>query len=537
MRRRNAAVTVVLAATAIGGTAVAVLPAGASVAPAHAMAAAVSASPAVTIRAIDREGKQVAVTASLQGLGGQYGPQLTSAHATPVPKGKYVVAASVLEPGGKGVTFADREITVSGPETIVFDARKGKPLRFTVDDPTVTLSQVDVEVFSPATGADLSSRASGGPVYAIPAALPAGWYFYVVASLARPNVAISPVQYGLTRMFKGTIPASLTFASRRSALADEHVAVRQIAAGDREYLGFTPAAPNNSFLPFPDPGTTVSQYGTAPFSYDVYLTPGWRWQPCVQYAYNLYSSCESVAAAALPVLAAGHRYPQTFGAAVFGPTGIAASVTGSTLQTGGESGAPWFAPFADPGYATGSDTLPFATSRAWLYQGSTLLGQQTQGPPSPAGVQAFGISSATHMYRLHFSATPAVGRLFKSVTLDYTFPAHAVSSGGYTIDVFWPRIVPGGLDGLNQAPAGAGRTPVGIWFESGIGRTIAPHAVKVWASANGGKSWTALRVTRSGARWSVAVADRTGFMSLRVQATDAAGVTTSVTVINAYAVR
>jgi hypothetical protein len=526
----KAALAAVLVAGSLAVTGLsAMLPAGAAT-------GASGRTAAVTIRAIDREGKQVAVTAQSQGVGGQYGPSLTSAHPTQVPAGRWVVAASVVEPGGKGVTFADRAITVSGPMTVTFDARQGKPLRLSVDDPTVTQSAVDVEVFSPATGADLASRAGGEATYAIPGPLPAGWYFYVVTALARPNVAVSPVQYGLTRMFKGSIPASLTFASRKAGLADEHVTVRQVAAGDLAYLGFLPAAPNRSFLPFPDPGSTVSQYGSAPFSYDVYLTPGWRWQPCVQYQYNLYSSCNPVSAAALPLLAAGHHYGQTFGGAVFGPGGLTAAVGGTQLYVALD---PSFSPITDPGFTTGSDVLPIASSAASLFEGSTLIGHNSaSGPPYQSTGLVVSIPAGTHWYRLHLTASPLSSRLSKSVTLDYTFPAHAVSSGSYNVDSFWPRIVPGGLNGLNAALRGTDTTS-GIWFTNANGRAITAHGVKVWASVNGGKTWTALRVGHSAVKWAVTFGNPAspGFVSLRVQGTDATGSTAIVTVINAYSVR
>ena len=67
---------------------------------------------------------------------------------------------------------------------------------------------------------------------------------------------------------------------------------------------------------------------------------------------------------------------------------------------------------------------------------------------------------------------------------------------------------------------------------------VAAHNVKVWASSNGGKTWTALHPAASGAAWDVVVANpaAAGYVALRAQGTNAAGFTASVTVINAYAV-
>lgn len=87
MRRRVAAVTAVLLGSAVAGVGATALPAGAAVSARQAGSAASAASePSVTIRAIDREGKAVAATASLQLANSSANPvTLTSAHATSVP--------------------------------------------------------------------------------------------------------------------------------------------------------------------------------------------------------------------------------------------------------------------------------------------------------------------------------------------------------------------------------------------------------------------------------------------------------------------
>jgi hypothetical protein len=101
---------------------------------------------------------------------------------------------------------------------------------------------------------------------------------------------------------------------------------------------------------------------------------------------------------------------------------------------------------------------------------------------------------------------------------------------------FWPRLVPVGLNWDNAEPRSTNST-VKISFAALKG-TIAAHNVKAWASTNGGKTWTALHPAADGTGWDVVVSNpaTAGYVSLRVQGTDAAGATASVTVVNAYAV-
>ncbi|HEY6789428.1 MAG TPA: hypothetical protein VI365_19180 [Trebonia sp.] len=79
-----------------------------------------------------------------------------------------------------------------------------------------------------------------------------------------------------------------------------------------------------------------------------------------------------------------------------------------------------------------------------------------------------------------------------------------------------------------------------ITFDTRVG-AIAVHGVKVWASTDGGKTWTARTaqaVGNSGSTWTVTIVNpgKAGYVSLRVQGTGASGATALVTVINAYRV-
>jgi hypothetical protein len=191
------------------------------------------------------------------------------------------------------------------------------------------------------------------------------------------------------------------------------------------------------------------------------------------------------------------------------------------------------------GIATGCDRLGLYPTdpRGWLYQGSKLIALASgYGASFTAKIPA-----ATQPYTLKFETTrvtednvPVTG-IAKSLTATYTFTA-AAGDTSLAADTFWPRMIAQGVSERNAA-AGRSRTILPITFNTVYG-AIAAHDVAVWASANGGKTWTPLRVSHSGSTWTVAgINPKTeGYVSLKVSGKDAAGFTATVTAINAYAV-
>ena len=144
------------------------------------------------------------------------------------------------------------------------------------------------------------------------------------------------------------------------------------------------------------------------------------------------------------------------------------------------------------------------------------------------------ISATPEWYTFRVQANrPAGNHLSQAMTASLTFKTQANDTSFAT---FWPQMIPDGLSSLNSAPRGT-KTVVPITFDTQAG-PIAVHGVKVWASANGGKTWTAHAVSNSGSTWTVTIANpgQAGYVSLRVQGTSASGATALVTVINAYRV-
>jgi len=514
---RIAATMLALAGSALSGVVAASAPAGAAT------------NPAITIRAIDREGKQVPVTATLHSLPGAPAPvddTLTSAHSTHVPRESYNIAAWVQEPDGAAQTLVDRGLTVTGSVTVTFDARKGHRIRFTVNDPTVAQDSVFAMPFAANGGVpafDETNSTGGQAQYAVPGAMAPGYSLSLEADLVRPGASQSPQEYVLVRVLKGRIPSNLNFAVSKAGLASDHVTVKAVDSATGGGVTFQPLLPGSILLAMP-----YGQWNVPPFAIDFHFTPGYSWQATTSFGDNV----------SIPPMLGGHHYAQTFGNAAFGPTAqIGPSLSGNVLE------APGFINdyvFTDPvwgvqvPFGTGSFGLDLGSVQSWLYEGSRLLSHRVG-----SNAAAATISATPHWYTMRIQANRVPGAtLSRTLSLAYTFRTEANDSfiGDYT---FWPRIIPRGLS-LRNAAAHGTKTTVPIWFTLGDYKNsnISVHGVKVWASADGGKTWYALRVGHSGFQWTVSVRNpgKPGFVSLRVQGTDSSGFTVSETVINAYRV-
>jgi hypothetical protein len=508
MRFRGAALAAILAGAVFTGVTMASAPAGAAT------------NPSITIRAIDREGKVVAVTASLQspvisptGID----ETLTSAHSARVPRGTYNIAAWVQEPNGSAQTLADRKLVVTGNTTVTFDARKGHRILFKVNgDSTVAQDFVLAEPYSPRgwDAFDGYGSASAPAVYAVPGTMAPGYILSLEADLIRPNEFLSPVEYVLVRQLKGNIPANLTFTVKKASLASDHVTVKAIDPGTTGGVAFQPVI-NGNVADLP--ALPVGQWADPPFSIQFHFTPGYAWESQTMSGTDNLND--------LPVFGV-HSYSQTFDNATFGPSYQFGPLVGANQLS---TPLPWGDYlFTDPTQQQGTSFgMAVKSGQTWLYEGTKLLAHKVNG-----GVSA-KISGTTHWYTLRVQANRGSGAvLWKSETLSFNFEARA---DGNNPETFWPRIIPSGLS-LRNAAAHGTKTSVRIYFSDGS--NITAHNVRVWASTNGGKTWQAVKVTKSGPHWTAVVTNpaKAGYVSLRVAGTNSAGDTASVTTTSAYAV-
>jgi hypothetical protein len=431
-------------------------------------------------------------------------------------------------------TLVDRAVTITSSTTLTFDARPGKLLRFTVNDSSVAPDGVMAEPFSPTAGEAWWNNSYGpvdATVYLVPGALPAGWDLLLQTNLVRheSNNAASPVEYELVKVLSGSIPSNLAFASTRAGMAQDHVTIRDFGQGT-DGLSFGPDQfdlGGYGRLPYASLG---QDNVLTPASVDVFFSPGYEWES-VNYAANndVYGTG--------PLLA-GHTYTQTFNAATFSPSPLLGpSLYGSTLGLSEVLGNCLLVDAAHQGGQTESIGLYPSDPQGWLYEGSKLIAHASGYAANfsatiPATTQAYTLTMETT--RVSGNNVPLDG-MAKSLTATYKFKA-AAGDTSLNADNFWPRMVPQGVTEKNAA-AGGSKTSIPITFDT-VGGAIVAHAVHVWASANGGKTWSPLPLVHSGNTWTMIVNNprAAGYVSLRVQGEDSLGFTSTVTAINAYAV-
>jgi hypothetical protein len=326
---------------------------------------------------------------------------------------------------------------------------------------------------------------------------------------------MSPVEYVLVRQLKGRIPANLTFHVSTAGLATDQVTVKAIDPGVTDGIAFQPIVNQN---PGDLPAVPAGQSGVPPFSIQFHFTPGYAWSA------QTFSGTNNLDA--LPIFGV-HHYTQTFENAAYGPSPqFGPSVALGQLQVPAPSGGRLFDdPTQDLNTSFG---MTVGSGETWLYEGKKLIAHSTGATLSAT------ISATPHWYTMRVRADrDPRATLWQSEALSFNFQARA---NGNSPQTFWPRVIPSGLSLRNAARHGT-KTAVRVFF-SDLGVNLAAHNVRVWASANGGKTWTAVRVSQSGQHWTAVVTNpgTPGFMSLRVTGADAAGETATVTTINAYAV-
>jgi hypothetical protein len=404
---------------------------------------------------------------------------------------------------------------------VVLDARPGRRVRFSVDDPTVSQDGLDVEAYSPSTGQSTLSDSVSVPVaYLVPGALPAGWNLFLEADLIRPRSSLrypSP-EYGLIKTYSGAIPANLTFSTRKASLARYHVTLKAIDPGQQDGVWLRALRTPDGFI-IDSPGFV--QRAVAPFSTDLYLAPGYQWQAGTLAAHTEIFATQT--------FLGGQEYSQTFNRAAFGPSPWAGpGVAGNVIYTNPSLGQGLL---SDPVYPSlDSIGINAAAVQGWLYQGGKLLSHST-GYDNRVTAR---ISATPEWYTFRVQASrPAGNHLAQAMTASLTFRTEANDTSFAT---FWPQMIPRGLSFLNAARRGT-KTVVPITFDTRAG-AIAAHGVKVWASANGGKTWAAHPAGHSGSTWTVTIVNpgNAGYVSLRVQGTSSSGATALVTLINAYRV-
>ncbi|BCJ50023.1 serine protease [Actinoplanes sp. NBRC 14428] len=275
-------------------------------------------------------------------------------------------------------------------------------------------------------------------------------------------------------------------------------------------------------------GWTASLPFTLPFERTEYLNAdgGVRWRPTfdVEAELDPEAGPERLTQTGGPAvrLEPGSVSRQDWNRAVFAPTDSEEPVTreGDRITAGmplfGEGTGRW-------GMRSRTDT-----ARTALYAGDALIGE------TQTGSGTFEVPAERKQYRLEMSATRSAPlRLSTRVDAAWTFS----SANGETRLPLSTVLMSPELDSANAAAAGPFTVPLTVVRPVG---STAPGNRTLTAefSADDGATWRPAAVSGTGDRRSLRVTNpSSGFVSLRLRATDTAGNTVTVTVIRAYAIR
>ncbi|MEU7904875.1 S8 family serine peptidase [Actinoplanes sp. NPDC049118] len=493
----------------------------------------------ITLAHAGRDGRTAEHVTSLNRLDTLAFYDVFSSEATDrvrVPKGEYGLFTWIY--GEQDVTMlVQSKLVVDGPATVRLDARRGKPVKITVPrrDATPALVAINADWVNDDFGVGVSALSERGDDIFVgqvgPRARQAGFYGSVNASFAKldetgDTFQDTPFTYSLAYLRKGAFYTGFTKRVRAGELAT----VRSGFAAEAE--GVTPVKFN-----WPDLGPRIGGWAVGiPFRLPSERTEwlntegGLAWSG--EFDQELRSDPESypdlisIAFAPSKRYQAGRTYRASWNRAVFAPSAAGDVDFAARIENQIVAGVPLFG----DGSGHWGDART-ETARTALYAGGRLIGEE------PSGYAEFEVPPGNARYRLEQSATRgAPFRLSTSVSAAWTFRSAAAGADPVRLPLSTVRFSPR-VDGRNVAPAGPAFIPVTV--ERTAGSAARPNrTLTVEFSTDDGHTWRPAKVRGTGDRRTVQVTNPagTGFVSLRADATDAAGNTAAVTVLRAYAV-
>ncbi len=443
-----------------------------------------------------------------------------------LPTGQWNLYAELIEQSTFGLTAAHVPVKVDdAAQEVVLDARQGKQVRFSLDEPTAIPERK--MGFTLANGSwSFGWLAEGDPnrnFYMLPVRQP-GLTYMTRSIWYKKDAVPSPYRYDLVDYRTGGIPDDPSYTARTSDLVKVTATYRAAgtAAGGVAALG--PRFPGLESMPlastpaFDLPGT-MTHFRTPGFTWDTQFRSG---------AYSVISTDRYEAAKA---------YREVWNAAVAGP----AFATSGGARTGNELGFSTGRFFSD-GVAgrTGTDASVTGTvtlgksgeviAKADLADCETWQLRTCLTAELPAGVATYTLTAAARRQGPHTALSTAVDAIwtFRSASTDKPQP----------LPLMAVRYAPHGLDGSNRArPGSVTRLP--IWIERNPGAPkAAVKSVKLEVSSDDGATWRPVPALPTSSGWTALLKNHgaPGFVSLRATATDAAGDSVTQTITRAYAV-
>jgi hypothetical protein len=446
-----------------------------------------------------------------------------------IPKGRYYLDAFVQTIRGETdfetTQFAEPNYVVGGDSALTLDARKGKPIGFTVDKPKAEVG-ISVLGFAMRTAwgetGSLSFGAGFDGEYVAPSTTRSDAFELLVeGQLAEPDGSTgqwrfhnSPYLYHLRWTKKGSVPATLTRTVHDRQLAK---AVTGHATGVPGMTGM-----RSQFLTFDLPYTLTELY-----------TPGEKWYDDFQETADVQDIPATFQSAA-----SGRTYPkgevtrQRWNNGVFGPAFPVYDLDPSryAARLGDE---------VRIDVPLHSDRSPVHDGYAFLAEGTTELlrdGEPVGSSDFPGGGR-FTLPADDGAYTLRTTATRGAG-LSTSVSGEWAFrSSHVDGDTPAPLSLLALRFAPE-LDSANAAPRGKFRFPVYVQRNGSAkpGRVDTPT---VEVSYDDGTTWSAVRLTRDGSRWVASVDHpaKAAFVSLRGSVADRDGNSVKETVVRAYTLR
>ena len=494
----------------------------------------------ITFAHLGRDGQPAEHYASLNRLDALAFYDISGSAATDkvrLPKGEYGLFTWIY--GADDLTMlVQPKLVVDGPATVRLDARRGKPVKVTVPrkDATPALVAVNADWVNEQYAVSASALSDSGNDMFLgqvgPRARQSDFYGSVNAAFAKldpvgQTFRDTPFTYSLAYLKKGAFYNGYTKRVRAGELATVKSAFAREAEGVTAVkLNWPNLGPNIggwvAGLPFQLPAQRTEWLSTE---------GGTTWSG--EFDQELQSDPESppellsIAVSPSKRYRAGKTYREDWNRAMFGPSVAGDTDTAVRVKNLIAAGVPLFS----DGVGHLGDARP-ETARTALYAGGTLIGEE------PSGYAEFEAPPGNAKYRLEQSATRGTPfRLSTSVSAAWTFRSASAGETPVRLPLSTVRFSPR-VDKQNVAPAGCAFV-IPVTVERAPGSAAKPNrTLTVEYSTDDGHTWRPARVRGTGDRRTVQVTNPagTGFVSLRANATDAAGNTAAVTVLRAYAV-
>ncbi len=495
-----------------------------------------AASGSLTVTTYSRTGAKVKTGLTLVNLASNASYSATSGKAKTLPKGTYVVLASIWTAKDSSNTLGARVLKVSGRAKTTIDARSGKKLQVALDKSP-----------GPAWYEQLSARICAGDSYSVEAYNNAGQIFVVPNKSERVRFGYAAEwhgdQAGVSYVVSGgsakSIPKTLSSTFKKSALAPLTVAVRRgPSIGTDVNTRLQSAARNECQAGL---GGMIHQ-DAPPHTAKVYASAG-KW--------TLDANAFAVEKNEYPTvgsftktldLRAGKAATQTLYRSAWGPADNVPFVIGKSVHFN-TSGM-----FTDPGFGWDSAWGNEASEKSTvtLSLGGKVLKKQSRtdwGSYDTAffehklprkGWYTLDVRAGRYRPGIKFPAD----LMSHQSTLWMNFYANPKSDR--QAPLILPRLAPLGLDMRNTARKSS-TTDVNILLEQqrmspdAQYTKAAPRTVTAKVSFDLGKTWKSVPVKKTGKTYRASVRNTaSGMVALRARVVTTGGYTTEVTIYRAY---